>query len=359
VIRGSATFEAAIQESHVLAVRCEAWMAGRRVASDLPLLEDASISVDSSRFVRRTAHLSFADPSAALRRLLNMPGCEIRVWRGVSLKFGAVEDLPIHWGLVDKPSQAWPGKVITVDSPDRAQRVAYDRFPHIRQSTPGMTVSQQIQQLVGESIPRLRFVDTTGDTTLVAKVAWERNRNDAVASLAASIGAETFACPDGRWILRPIQTLLGIPLLRIREAETLISAVSDTDWSEVNNDIIVTSERADGVTFSGRATDNDPASETWVGGPLGRRTGFFASSLPTSTAQCNVLAAGLLARQKGARRSVTYTALAHPGVEAGERHDVTKEGSTSRLVVDSFEFPVFGAAMTYQGRLQVVPEGVE
>jgi len=363
MIHGTDAFEAAIRGSHTLAVRCEAWIAGRRVTKDLPLREDATINVDSSRFVRRTAQLSFVEDTASsadsLRSVLSRPGCELRLWRGIQWASGGTEYLPIHWGIVDKVSGAWPAKTLTVDCPDLAQKVAYDRFAGPRQSGAGFTVNQQIQQLVSESIPRLRYVDTTGNATVVRPVVWTRDRNAAVDKLAVSIGAESFASPDGRWLTRQVQTLLGIPMLRVREGKALISAADDTDWSQVRNDIIVTCERADGTKLLGRSTDNDPMSATWVDGPMGRRTGFYPTSLPTTAPQCVTIAAALRARQAGARVSISYETFLHPGIEAGDRHDVTHDGVTARVVADSFELPVFGASMRVQGRMQVVPEGLE
>jgi len=361
VIHGSAAFEAAIAGSHVLAVKCEAWIAGRRVASDLPLREDASISVDSSRFVRRFARLSFMEETASsaesLRSVLNRPGCELRVWRGVQLKFGATEYLPIHWGLADKISGAWPAKTLAVECPDLGQKVAYDRFPGPRKSG-AYTTPLQIAVLVGESVPRLRFIDTTGATGTVRPVVWDRDRNAAVDTLAVSIGAESFFSPQGVWVTRPVQTLLGIPMLSVREGQALISASDDTDWSVVRNDITVNCERADGTKLLGRSTDNDPSSPTWIDGPLGRRTGFYASSLFTTTAQCNTTAKALRARMQGARVSIAFETLVHPGLEAGDRVDVTHDGRTARIVLDSFELPVFGASMRSQGRMQIDPEGL-
>lgn len=363
VIRGSEAFETTIKGSHRLAVKCEAWSAGRRVAADLPLRADATVSVDSGRFVRRSAKLSFVEDTSksaeALRVTLAKPGVELRVWRGVELKFGATEFLPVHWGIVDKLAGAWPSKTLSVDCPDLAQRVAYDRFPGPRRSGVGLTTVQQIQVLVGESVPRLQFVDTTGNVSIVRSVVWDRDRNAAVDKLATSIGAETFFTPDGRWRTRPVQTLLGIPMMRVREGQGLIGASDDTDWSGVRNDIIVSCERADGTKLVGRSTDNSAASPTWVSGPLGRRTGFYATSLPTTVAQCNTIAAALRARMAGSRVSVAFESLVHPGMEGGDRVDVTHDGSTSRLVIDSFEMPVFGVAMRAQARMQIVPEGFE
>ena len=366
MIHGSPAFEVAIRGSYTATARCEAWLAGRRVASDLPLREDSNISVDSSRFVRRQGKFSFVEDMSssreALRSTLTRPGCELRVWRGVDLG-GYVEDLPVHQGLADVVDGTWPENTIAVESPDLAQRVSYDGFPAPRQSAASLTVSQQIQVLIYESLAsasilRQRFVDTTGDATVVRTVVWDQGlstRNAAVDTLATSIGAEIFASPDGRWVLRPVQTLLGIPVLTVREGVALVSAATKVDWSRVQNDVIVTCERADGTKLRGRSTDNDPSSPTGVGSALGRRTGFYTTSLPTTSPQCVTIADARRARMQGARVNVDFETFVHPGMEAGDRHDVICRGTTYRLVVDSFELPLFGARMRVQARSQIDP----
>lgn len=365
MLRGSAEFEQAVADSHQGIVKAEAWLAGRRIAADLPLVE-GNVSGDSSRFVRREASLTFADDTtsslASLAKTLAQPGCEVRVWRGVRT-LGRDVLLPVHWGLAENPTWSWPDRRIQLTSPDKAMRVSLDRFTKPRRSTRGFTVAQQISALVKESLgTSVRFIDESGDSTAVSDVVWDRDRNDAITKLATAIGCETFWRPDGAWVLRRVSEVIGLAVHRVRERVSLVDASVETDWSSVRNHWVAVAERADGTALFGENFDNDPTSPTYVFGPMGRRTGFYASSLFTTSAQCVTAAKALRYRSQGARVSLDYTALAHPGVEAGDRHDVIVDHSTHRAVVDSFNFDLFAATMSGRARLAQAladEEGVE
>lgn len=361
MLRGSEALETSLSGSYHAAVKCEAWIAGRRVASDLPLVS-GSITGDRDNFVRRTMSMSFAEDAhssaEALAETLARPGCEVRVWRGAHAG-GSVEYIPVHWGLAESPKWEWRARAVSLTSPDLAMRVAMDRFTRPRRSTPGMTVPQQITALVRESLPRVLVVDESGSGVAVPNVVWERDRNVTITELAASIGCESFFRPDGAWVIRPAPSLLGVASHRVRESVSLVDAGVATDWPNVRNHIVVTSERSDGAALRGESIDMDPDSPTYVSGPFGRRAGFYSSSLFTTSAQCTMAAHALRARMQGAQVTVDYTALVHPGVEAGDRHDVTVDGVTHRIVLDSFAFDVFAGTMTGSGRsLRAVPEGV-
>lgn len=360
MLRGSSEFEQAVVGSRSGLVKAEAWLGGRRIASDLPLV-DGGVQGTSAQFVRRTANLEFADErrsaTSSLSRTLTTPGCEVRVWSGVRV---GERDwwLPVHWGLAENPTLDWRTGRLSLVSPDRSIRIAYDRFTRPRRSSAGFTVAQQIASLVRETLgPGTKFVDESNDNTAVTDVVWDRDRNDAITKLAASIGCETYWRPDGAWVLRPISSVIGVAALRVRQGVNLADASLETNWSDVRNHWVAFSDRADGSSFWGEDADTDPTSPTYVEGPFGRRTAFYSSSLFTTNSQCVTAARGFRYRAQGARVSVNYETAAHPGVEAGDRHDVAFSGSTHRLILDTFSLGLFSASMTGRGRsANAIPE---
>ena len=219
-------------------------------------------------------------------------------------------------------------------------------------------MAQQIAALVRESMgTTIRFVDESGDATAVSDVVWDRDRNDAISKLAAAIGCETYWRPDGAWVLRRVSSVIGVAVHRVRSGVNLTDTSLETDWTSVRNWWVATADRADGVALFGEDFDNDPTSPTYVYGPMGIRTGFYSSSLFTTAAQCVTAARALRYRSQGARVSLDYTGVVHPGVEAGDRHDVVVDGTTHRAIVDSFSFDLFGATMTGRARLAMaLPE---
>lgn len=366
MIFGTAAAERAILSSHEVAVRCEAWRGGRPVGKDLPLLSDAKVSVDSSRFVRRQASLSFQEPYSgargALGSLLALPGMELRVWRGVRLG-QQVFWWPVHWGMVREPNVDDRTRTIAIQSPDRAQRVADNRFTSPRPSRVGFTVAQQIRELVQESIYRVRFVDASGDSTAVPAVTWERDRSQAISDLARSIGCETFHAPDGTWVLRRVSRLRQPASWTVRHGVNLASLSTVTDWSAVHNIVIALGERTDLPPLRGEARDDDPMSPTYVGlagmGPNPAWLPDSMTSLFTTNAQCVTAAQAALARAVGARTSVDFDGLVHPGLEAGDRIDVRAKSDVHRLVLDSFDLSPFGPLLTGGGRTKVDVEELE
>lgn len=358
MIFGSAAAEQAIASSHTALVKAEAWAAGRKV-DDLPIVKGSRISVDASRFVRRQGSLVFQEQysgaRSALAALLSRPGMEVRCWRGVQLGEGSYF-WPVHWGMVSEPSVEERTRTISISSPDRAQRIVDNRFLSPRSSRAGFTVAQQIQQLIGESIYRVGFEDQSGDATAVPPMVWERDRAAAITDMARSIGCEFFMSPAGQGVLRPIPKLTSVPSWSVRSGVNLTSQSATTDWSEVYNIIVAESARSDLPPMRGVAQDNDPASPTYVGiTGRGPNPGWWSSSMLTSAAQCLVAAEGILARTKGARTSVQFEGLVHPGIEASDRIDVQRD----RLVLDNFEIDLFGATLGGNGRTKVdVVEGV-
>lgn len=357
MIFGSAAAEQALTSSHTALVKAEAWAAGRKV-DDLPMVKGSRIGVDASRFVRRQGTLVFQEQysgtRSALASLLNRPGMEVRVWRGVQLGVGSYF-WPVHWGVVSAPSADDKTRTISIASPDRAQRVADSRFLSPRASRAGFTIAQQIQQLVGECIYRVGFSDESQDATAVPPTVWERDRAGAITDMARSIGCEFFMSPAGHAVLRRIPLLTKAPSWAVRSGVNLTSRTSTTDWSEVYNIIIAESSRSDLPPLRGMAQDNDPTSPTYIGiTGRGPNPGWWSSAMLTTAGQCTVAAEGILARTKGARTSVQFNGLVHPGIEASDRVDVQR----NRIVLDDFEIDPFAATLGGKGRSKVDVEGV-
>jgi hypothetical protein len=257
--------------------------------------------------------------------------------------------------MVSEPSIDERTRSISISSPDRAQRIVDNRFLSPRSSRAGFTIAQQIQTLIGESIYRVGFEDQSGDATAVPPMVWERDRAAAITDMARSIGCEFFMSPKGQGVLRPIPRLTSVPSWSVRSGVNLTSRSATTDWSEVYNIIVAESSRSDLPPLRGVAQDDDPSSPTYIGiTGRGPNPGWWSSATLTSSAQCVVAAEGILARTKGARTSVQFEGLVHPGIEASDRIDVQRD----RLVLDSFEIDPFAPVMSGQGRTKVDVEGV-
>ncbi|MDE9365962.1 DUF5047 domain-containing protein [Luteipulveratus sp. YIM 133132] len=362
MIRGSAAFEAAITHTHRIAVSATAVMAGRDVATDLPIV-GGQVSVDADKFVRRTASLEFVERLSPARRalqsLLERPGMRLQIDKGVAFPSGQAELLPVHHGLCDEVDASSGKGRITVESPDLGMLVSLDRFPSPTASTARSTVINQVRALVGHSVPFVDFRSTAVGAQVVPRVTWEKNRNDAVGALAVSIGCETFAAPDGGWLLRPTSSLWGTPVWTATEGASLIRLSRRTSWADVRNAWAVRAERSGGGSYYGYAEDTRPTSPTYVGGSFGRRVGFYSSPLLVSNAQCRMTAVSLLARQQGKRESVSFAAIGHPGLEAGDLVCVATQDQTLYLILDKFTVPLFKATIEDASARSMTPPDLE
>lgn len=350
MLRGDAQLEAALQGSHTVSVEVELRLDGRTVATSVPLDEGASVDVSASSFVRRTLKGTITEGNPSARRILveqlTTPGMEILVRRGAQTVDGRSVDLPIHHGIIARPEAGWPSPPISFTSPDLGAKVAAYRFPQPTSPRPGLTIPQQIGALVREALPGIQIVDESGASNAVPRgIVWERNRNDAVSSLATSIGCETFLRPDGVWLIRQVPTIMGAPVHTFADGDNLSEASVGMDLSAIRNWIIAIATRADGVTIRAEAKDRSALSPTRVTGPMGPVTGFYASPFLTTYAQALKAALGILARSMGARRSVTLSGLMHPGLDC-DRVDVVTPDWIEAAVIDSFSLPVYGGQIT-------------
>lgn len=354
MLRGSAAFEEAVKGSHHSRIRAEAWVGSQRLGP-LKASANASIAEDASQFVRRSLSLTVANTADA-RRMLWTPGVAVRVWYEVG-SGGQWFGLPIHWGIVNAPNAPEFGGQISIDSPDIAAKVSLDRFVTPRSSSASVTVVQQITLLLRDAVPWARIEDQTGDTTpCVNGQTWATDRNQAIVDLAASIGAEVFWRPDGAFVIRYLRNLLMPADLTVRSGATLTAAARSSDATKTYNVIVAAPASTDSAAASVYAVsqDDDPASPTFVG-RIGRVVGYYTSSQLTTQAQCQQAADALRLRSQGGQVALTYSRLAHPGVAAGDRHDVSLASGHYRVVCDQFTWDVFSGVFSASAKAANLP----
>ncbi len=347
----SQTFLDTIESSHTIAVKVTAYLGGAVVPGGEDLLVvEGSVRVDAKSKVRRQAEgLRFVTRdglTSSLRAILEPPGTELQIWRGVTHPSGATELAPLGRFRVGEVSDslAVPGTV-TVTGADRASRVIADRFLAPRAGDTTKTIPAMITTLIQESIPGATVTNLSGSSTMVAAgVVWERERWDAIEDLANSIGCVVYADPMGAFVIEP-QTSPTAPAewtVRTGDTGVLLDGDRKTTQDGVYNAVVATSSPTDGTAPAyGYAEDTAATSPTRVSGPMGRVPRFYSSPLLATNAQALAAAQSILARSIGKRGSLDVTSLVNPALEAGDRVDVDlPDGSTQRHVVDSFAVPL-------------------
>lgn len=347
----SQAFLDAIRASHTVAVHAAAYYGGAVVpgGEDLLVVEGA-VRVDAKSKVRRAVEglkvVSLDGDTATLRAILDPPGTEIRLSRGVAFPDGSTELAPLGRFRVGAVADdlTVPGAV-SVTGPDKTAAVIDDRFLAPRAGDTTKTIPGQIAALIQESIPGVTVTDLSGVTTLVRDgVVWERERWDAIEELASSIGCVVYTNPDGAFVIEK-ETDPEAPAdwtVTSGEVGILLGGSRSTTREGVYNVVVATSSPTDGsAPVYGKAEDTDPASPTRVSGPFGRVPRFYSSPLLTTDAQALSAAQAILARSIGRRGALDVETLVNPALDAGDRVDVTfPDGSTQKHIVDSFSVPL-------------------
>lgn len=361
----SRAFLFAIASSHSIEVTATAYLNDVVVAGAEDLLvSEGSVRVDGKSVVRRSVEglkvTSSDGRTDTLRTLLEPPGTEVQVWRGIRYPAGNVEKVSIgRFVLSQVDDDLAQAGAVTVTGQDRMSRVVADRFLTPRAGTVGQRVAAQIANLIQETIPGATVTDNSGrNDTVPAGVVWERERGDAVNELATSIGCEVFADPNGDFVISPISSLSSPPVWTVHSGSNavLLGGTRSTTRDGVFNAVVVTSSPTDGSAPSfGYAEDTDPTSPTYVSGPLGRVPRFYSSPLIATDAQATAAAQTILAKSIGRRGSLALVVMVNPALEVGDRIDVVlPEGGLQRHIADGFTVP-----LTPDGTMPVATRSTE
>lgn len=349
----SSAFQEALLEPHRVIAIADLWLGGTPLLRELPVA-GGTIRIQPG-LQRRTADLDLVEThTPALNAVLNalsVPGVQVRTRRGIQFLDGSTELVPTGVFNVRRIRES-KGR-IQLTLADHGRRVARARFRSPRTSSTGYTLPQQIQLFAAEVIPNLRTVNVSGNGTRVPRMVWEQNRDDAITQLSAAAACEVGFDPDGALRLARPKPISVPADWTLHSGKALVQAARDVDWDTVFNVVVAVGERADGtVAAFGVAEDDDPASATYVDGPLGEQVTFSTSALYLTNTQARNAAAAILDRSKGARQQIDLEAVCNPALDYGDRVDLAdvKAGMYGRHLVDSGTFTWRGTGMSLQTR---------
>lgn len=355
-----------LAHSHSISVRATVRSPDYGTLYDLPV-SGGLVTADAGSEVRRTATIAIADPTLwpdHPRAVLSPLGSAMLIEYGV-LVGDHVEWVPVFTGSLsdaerDTPITSGP---IRVELEDLSALVAQDRFDSPVQTLMGASVVGEITRLIRGPLPSAEVIDQTGSSTVAARIEIERERwSDGVEVLATAIGAEVYADAAGRFVIRRVPQVTDPAVWTVQGGEggTVVSTRESVTRSRTYNRVIARGERTDGSTpVVGTATDNDPASPTRYGGPLGRRPRFYSSPLLTTVGQCQQAAESILATARGMAAQVTFRTLVNPGLEPGDVILVPRPRGPQAHVIDRVTIPLdAGTAQEIETRsLDLPPEG--
>lgn len=274
--------------------------------------------------------------------------CQVRVTAGAK----AFPWIPVFAGKVTvADKQRWSGYV-SISAADPMRQVNLEAFEDLTPAQEGTLIPSMIRHLLRDVFPEATLEDQTGSTaTVPAGLAWnygDGSRGRAIDELAASIGAEVYARPTTVWpgldaVIRPVPSLSDSVAWTLPDGE---ESVTESDrlllrGDSVKNRWVVRVERSSESPVRVVESDDDSASPTRYGGPMGRLPGFWSSPLITTEAQAQLAARAKLAQSIGMARPRTVTVVANPALEAGDVLLIGVDGeAATQHIADDFSVPL-------------------
>lgn len=338
-----------IRDSHGILVYAAAITSASGVVDNLPVTSGSVVS-DATSQVRRTATVGIGDSAlwpADPLSILSPIGSELLISYGVVLQPGEVEYIQLIRGPITRVQRQVPAAggedALSITVADRSSKVAEARFDAPTQTIAGATTVAEIGRLITAVLPNVAVIDLTGSTKLAPQMEMERERwTDGVEKLADSIGAEVFATPDGNFVIRAQPTVDTPPVWTLDAGDGGVLVGEDSEFSRdlTYNRVVASGQRVDGTPpVYAVASDNDPNSPTYISGPFGIKTRFFASPLLTTVPQCQSAADSMLARVTGNHMNVQFSTVCNPALEAGDVIRLIFEGRDEVHIIDRVEIP--------------------
>lgn len=324
--------------AHGVQARLWASVNGSGFTVPVPLLAGGSVAVDTASPVRRTLDCKVALPVGhpAVDPLSAELRAEVAV---VNPSNGQTWWTPVGTFVVTSALEERPG-VLAVKGADRYQRVLDARFER-PVSTAGSILGSLVTLL--EQAHYRITVDTTAApvTRNAASTLWERDRDEAVRSLATALGAEVVFDPLGVARVRPVPTVSGAIAWRVGRGRygVKIGAQRGASRERTYNAIAVTGEPENlPPVYAIAHVTTGPLR--W-GGPFGKRPRFYRSTLIETAAQAQAVADSLIARVQGVARTLELDALPNPALDGGDVLQVeVAPGLWQRHLASSFTVPL-------------------
>lgn len=285
-------------------------------------------------------------------------GNRLRVWRGIQFAEGSSYRWVIFTGRIQDDIEPIDGTV-PVSAMDRANEVVEAKFLRPENSSVGIGVYAQFQDLVIGGVPDASFGASDQISLTMPQLTWESDRAGALDEMATSAGCYWYVLANGDFVLRRYPYgVPGSPVLTLSDGPNgTIQATPARDRATVYNSVTATGERADGsAPVYALAQDLNPASPTYVFGNLGLR--HTTIPLRTLQSQGDALGAAFdyLKSSVALTESWTWTQPVDAALELGDVVTLNARGESGIIqVVSSFVIPLATTGMmSVTARAQVI-----
>lgn len=350
----SSDWARALTASHGISTKVNVLYGGVLIASDVPFV-DGTVKVDRGSETRRSLSLTIADPSkfpTSETAVYGVYGQEIYVERGIRYLDGTTERVPLGTFVITSISGNIHTGPLNIEAAGREILLKRALFDTATNTKGYVSAAAFIKNMIDTKLTGMSFVDrsTVGTVGLPTKT-WDAGTDvwSALAEVATSVGAELFCDAYGTFTLRDIPQVANVPVSAVWDVSTgeggvMISADVRLTADDVYNKVTVTGENAEDnkPPAIGTATITDANDPLRYGGPFGKVTYRFSSSLVTDNSSAVAVATALLAKKRQANRSVTLETVPNPALDAGDwiRVNYGTAALPELHLVQSFDIPL-------------------
>jgi hypothetical protein len=344
----SEDFLGALRGSHTVKSTVDVFFAGTLVMSGLAI-QDGSVTVDESSAVRRTATITVSDPDldpAGIIDMLAPFGTELLIQRGIVFPDGNEELVPLGVFRIEEASRSGWYEGVQLTCVDRSAALQDARFIKPWNTPAGKSIIQEITDLVMDAFPLVEIYDNTASEATTTAATWDRDRTEAIDTLAKSIGADCYFDGLGRFIIDYVPTLTGDAVWTVDAGPrgVMIDVSTGISRAQVYNAVAATGESADGTTPPVFGAATITSGDLAYGGPFGKKPRFYSSPFITTAAQAYSAASAILARSAGLARTVAPQSIVNPALETGDTLEIIlPDGSTYNYLATSFQIPLQAA----------------
>lgn len=320
-----------------------------------------SVNADLTSRVARTCTITFHDSFYPFEPgdLLAPYGNMVRVTRGIEFAEGSRFAWVVFLGRIQEASLSSDG-TCTISASDPAVDVIDVKFLKPQNSSAGILVEDEVRNLISDAIPLADFgpFDTFG--TPVQQLTWQLDRGQALDELATSVGAFWYCLADGSFVLRRYPwTVPNPPVVTYADGPggSVTSWAATRSRAMVYNSLTVSGERLNGdAPVYATASDDNPASPTYIFGNFGRRHQLLRLQTPASQGAAQGAASDNLRRLSALVDAWAWTMTPDAALELGDTVSLNVAGRSDIIqVVSGYTMPLdLSGPMKVQGRSLVL-----
>lgn len=353
MLPSSVTYKAAIHAPHKLAFEVDLYAGpgGAMLENNVPIF-GGSISANLTHRVTRTGSFDLGpefwptlatDPLTPYQTVANIRA-------GIEYGDGSREVFDVITGRVGEVSRNGDGSV-SARIDDLAADVVGYRFEQPQNSTPTITVLQQIRRLITDALPAATFgtddVDNPGSPT--PKLTWDEDRGKALDDLSDALSGRWYALGNGDFVVRRFPYDVGNVVQTVFDGEQglMVSGTPSLTRDGAANSVTVVVERFDGgEPFMVRARDESPSSPTRFDGPFGRVSQVIKVQTPMTLGQATQYARAALNASTALSSQWQVTMVPDYTLEPGDTVRLRSRGVSSIQLIDSITYPLGPGTMT-------------